>query len=174
MTKREGAVTRKGLTDGRQAEEARKAVARHFRRLTNQVGVNLAQFRAQLHEEEMVELLVGLARGKAVDQKGEAIDVPVSVRRQCMIDVLTFARGPIRPWLHDGETIDPSMPAPGGGTMGDAITATRATADTIEEMADLVARQVPPSAWPDHVREAAAASALYSELVTEDEEQSSG
>jgi hypothetical protein len=60
-------------------KEIREQAAKHFRNLVHAGGPNLAVFRAQIHEEAMVELLVGLANDATV---------AASLRRQCALDVI--------------------------------------------------------------------------------------
>lgn len=141
---------------------ARDAVVTHFRRLTGAAGVNLAQFKAQVHEEEMIDLLVGFTRD---------VTLPATLRRQCALDVVLVARGPIRPWEHAGETIDPSAEGRTGATVGTEIEATRLTADAYMRIASLTMRQVPFSQWPEDLQ-AAADPALAT--FTEDDASASG
>lgn len=128
------------------AHQARDAVVSHFRKLTGAAGINLAQFRAQLHEEEMVELLVGFTRD---------ITLPASLRRDCAKDVVTIARGPIQPWIHLGETIDPQAEGRTGNTVGAEIEAARLTSRMYEQITQLTMKGVPFEAWPEELKAAA-------------------
>ena len=104
----------------------------------------MAQFRAQLHEEAMVEVLVGFAQD---------MNLAPSLRRDCARDVIAIARGPLAPvGAPNGETIDPSVAREGGGTVGDEIVAIRATAELYQRLDELVRREVPPELWPEDVR----------------------
>jgi len=127
-------------------KEARAAVVKHLKRLNS--AVNVTQFTAQLHERDMIELLVDMA---------ENVTMPPSIRRQCAIDVLTFARGQPRPWIHDGETVDPNMPGTSGlgATVGQEIEAARQTAKLHQQLAMLSASNVHPRDWPEEVRQIA-------------------
>jgi len=127
-------------------QQLREAIGRHFRRLTNTAGVNMAEFRAQLHEEEMVELLVGFTRD---------MTATMPFRRQCALDVLQLARGQIRPWIHDGETIQPDAVGLSGRPVREEIDSARRAAEVYAELDDLVRRKVHPSEWPEAVRLAA-------------------
>ena len=141
---------RRSLAVVTQEEEARAAVARHFRSLTDRrgVGVNLAQFQAQIHEQEMVNLLYGFA----MDPTGD-----LAFRRLCILDVLNIARGPIAPWRHDGQTIDPAaQSATGKGSVGDDIEEAQRSAALLQKLDELVRLKVPVDKWPTEVREAAA------------------
>lgn len=133
-------------------EEARAALSARYRRALRGVNVNLVQFAAQQYEEEMLQGLVKFSRDTEL--------APV-FRAECMIKVLTYARGPVAPWKHDGETIDPSMTGNSGQPIGQEINAVRLATDVMQEMNDLVARKVPVSAWPPHVVEAAGAAVTY-------------
>lgn len=133
-------------------EEVRALVAKNFRRLVNATGINLAQFEAQIHEADAVKLLWEFA----TDDTN-----PKVFRRDCIKDVLMYARGSIKTWQHDGETIDPSALGLTGRPIGQEINAVRLATDVMQEMNDLVARKVPVSAWPPHVVEAAGAAVTY-------------
>lgn len=141
--------------------QARLAVARHFRRLTGKAGVNLAQFRAQMYEEEMIDFLRDVVLSN---------DAPLGLKISCAKDVLTYARGPLTPWAHDGQTIDPEEPTPEGTpepTIGAQIEAARALADLHTELDDLVRRRVPPEHWPKRIQEAMGDAATYFAEVEE-------
>lgn len=133
-------------------EEVRSLVSRNFRRLVNTTGINLAQFEAQIHESEAIRLLWEFA----VDENN-----PKAFRRDCAKDVLLYARGAIRTWQHDGETIDPSAQGVTGRPIGQEINAVRLATDLQQQLADLVAGKVPVSAWPPEVIEAAGAAVTY-------------
>lgn len=133
-------------------QKALSVVGRHFRRLVSHGGVNMAEFHAQLIEVEMVQILEGFAKD---------VTVPVSLRRQCALDVLLLARGPSIPWPRNGKTVDVNEQTPMGGTVGDAIDAARVSADLYQTLDDLVRRRVPPAEWPPEVREAAGAAIAF-------------
>jgi hypothetical protein len=148
-------------------EDVREVVGRHFRSLTSKAGVNFAQYKAQQHEEEMVELLVGFTQDATLT---------ANLRRQCALDVILVARGPQAPWLHSGETIIPGMASqdpngPPGRTVGDDIESARRAADVQGELASLVMRKVPPAEWPEHVKLAAGEAIAYFELEGKAEEE---
>ena len=149
MARRNGAVTKgqgQQLTE-KDALELHRAARRHFTRLTEIDGVNMAQFTAQRYEEEMVKVLVGMA----LDVTGTTAP---GLRRQCALDVITVARGVPKPWLNDGQTIDPNAPVGDGSqTMGDLIEAAKTSAEMYEELDGLVRRKVPPEQWPQKIRE---------------------
>jgi hypothetical protein len=134
-----------------EAKRARDAVIDRMRYLSRDLGINLAQFRAQIHEEEMVELLVGFSRD---------LTLPASLRRQCAIDVVTFARGRIEPWQHEGQTIDPQATGGSGHAIGEEIQAARLTAEGYERLNDLIMRRVPSDQWPEDIRELAGQALL--------------
>lgn len=127
--------------------KARDAVKKHLMRLQN--ATNGVQFTAQLHEVEMTELLVEMARNPIM---------PPGLRRQCALDVLNYARGAPKVWLHDGETIEPGAPGGAGlgATISQEIDAAKQTARLHEQLALLTASNVHPSMWPPEVRAVAA------------------
>lgn len=127
----------------RNAHDARQAVVSHFRQLTGPAGINLAAFKAQIHEEEMVDLLVGFTRD---------VTLPATLRRDCAKDVITIARGPIQPWFHMGETIDPLAEGRTGNTIGAEIEATRLTSQAYEAITRLMMQQIPFDMWPEDLR----------------------
>ena len=127
--------------------QVRASVAKHFRHLMGPAtGINLAQFQAQLHEESMVQILVGFACD---------VTLPAPLRRDCALDVIRIARGPIAPWIHDARTIDPDGIAPSGKPISDEIEEIRKTAELHQRLDELVRRGVPPALWPEDVRKAA-------------------
>jgi hypothetical protein len=112
--------------------------------MTDAAGnLNLAQFRAQCHEEEMVELLVGFTRD---------VTLPASLRRDCAKDVILIARGPIEPWEHNGASIDPAAEGRTGNPVAVEIDAARLSSRAYEEIASLAMRQVPFEAWPEYLK----------------------
>lgn len=133
-------------------EEVRSLVSKNFRRLVNTTGVNLAQYEAQIHEADAVRMLWAWANDA---------EQAVGFRRDCVKDVLLYARGGIKTWEHAGETINPSMLGQSGRPVGEEINAVRLMSDVMQELNDLVARKVPFAAWPPHVVEAAGASVTY-------------
>lgn len=123
---------------------ARDAVKKHLARL--QSANNATQFTAQRHEEAMVTLLVDMAEDPLM---------PPALRRACANDVLVYARGQPKAWLHNGETINPALPGSSGisgATIGDEIEAARQTARLHEQLALLTASNTHPRDWPDDVR----------------------
>jgi hypothetical protein len=153
---------RRSLVQQRQMtpEQARSAVIRHFAHLNSHGGVNLAQMEAQVHEQTMVRLLADFA----MDTTGE---ISYPLRAKCAMDVIAIARGPLREWLHTGQTVDPAAPSPDGkSTVGDNIEAAKASAAVHEELDRLVAQRINPSDWPVHVRLAVGdALSYFSERV---------
>lgn len=132
--------------------EARAAVVKHLRRLNS--AVNITQFSAQLYEQEMVETLVEMVRNEATAP---------SLRRQCAIDVLTFARGAVRPWVHMGETVNPQAEGTSGlnATVGEEIEAAKNTARLHAQLDLYIAQNKPPSEWPEDVRTIAGEMLTY-------------
>jgi hypothetical protein len=124
------------------AEATRKAIQRHMTRVSVH-SFNLARVRAQMHEEDMVDVLYSMAMD---------LNLAPEIRRLCAINVLEQARGKITTQLHDGNTVNPSDPALDGTnrTVGDQIDAARVAAaemSVIQEWAS-----VPYEQWPEHVR----------------------
>jgi len=141
-------------------KEARLAVAKHLRSLSARSGVNFLQFYAQQYEEEMLDMLVGFSRD---------MTLTATLRRQCMLDVLLFARGAIKPWIHVGDTVDPAAPGAVANTVGEEIQAARLMTDIKTKLDEYVRAGIPPEQWPEDVREAAGTMlAYYTEEVTED------
>jgi len=127
--------------------QIRATVAKHFRHLMGpERGINMSQFTAQLRERDMVELLVGFACDATL---------PPSLRRDCALDVIRIARGPIAPWIHDARTIDPDAISPNGKPIGDGVEEIMRTAELHQQLDELVRRGVPPAEWPEAVRQAA-------------------
>jgi hypothetical protein len=139
--------------------QAREAAAAHYRGLTAGAGgINLAQFRAQLYEEQAVELLAGFMND---------ITLPAPFRRDCAKDVLLYARGAIKPWEHDGVSVDISATGRTGATIGEEIEAARLTAAAYEAINRLCMRQVPVDAWPEELRAFADPSMVAAFSVTD-------
>jgi hypothetical protein len=144
------------------ASQARSAVTRHLQKLNS--SCNVTQFTAQLHEKDMVELLASFAQ----DTSGA---IPPALRRQCAIDVLTFARGQPRPWLHDGLTVDPNSPGQSGfnATVAEEIAAAKLTADLYRQLNDLTARNIHPRDWPENIRAISTDIVAYYEAEEDNE-----
>jgi hypothetical protein len=140
-------VARRGLTKQLSPEDTRKAVKRHLYRLMTDGGVNLAQFKAQQHEEKMVQILVDFAMD---DISGDTLSHR-EFRAKCARDVLLYARGPVTPWIHSGQTINPQAIGPSGATVGAEIEAARQDAAMLAEL-DAYAN-VPYSSWPEELRD---------------------
>lgn len=124
-------------------KEIRAQAAKHFRNLVHAGGPNLAVFRAQIHEEEMVELLVGLTKD---------ISVAPGLRAQIAMDVIKIARGPMAPWFHTGETINPHAMGDSGKSVGDEIEEARKTSALYTELDACIRSNTHPSTWPESVR----------------------
>jgi hypothetical protein len=124
------------------ALDTRDTIRRHMARVSVH-NFNLARLRAQTHEEEMVEVLYGIATDPEM--------APV-LRRQCAIDVLEQARGKITMQIHDGATITPSDPATDGTdrTVGEQIEAARTAASEMTAIQEWAS--VPFHQWPERVR----------------------
>ena len=106
-------------------------------------GANKARWRAQLYEEEMVELLRDIAL---------APDTPIGVRRQCALDVLLVARGEPGRLPEGAETVDVEAKGNSGATVGEEIEAARASAQLFAELDALVRNRVPFAEWPERVK----------------------
>lgn len=127
-------------------QEARLTIAKHFRRLANGSGVNMAQLKAQMEEESMVDILTGIAMDFTQNP---------TIRRQCAMDVISIARGAIKVWAHDGETINPGATGDTGNTIGAEIEAAKMTAELYKELNGYIARGVHPDKWPDNIKQIA-------------------
>jgi hypothetical protein len=124
------------------AVDTRDAIRRHLARASVH-SFNLARLRAQTHEEEMVEVLYGIATDP---------EMAPALRRQCAIDVLEQARGKIKDQIHDGQSIVPSDPATDGTdrTVGEQIEAARTAASEMTAIQEWAS--VPFHQWPERVR----------------------
>lgn len=134
---------RRGGVETMTPAEIRQQAAKHFRKLSAASGVNLAQFKAQVFEEEMVELLVGFTRD---------ITVATSLRRQCALDVIQVARGPQAPWFVNPATIQPNAIGETGQTVGQEIDEARKTSALYTQLDELIRSNTHPSMWPESVR----------------------
>jgi len=138
--------------------QVRTAITKHLKRLND--STNKVQFQAQLYEVEMIDLLADFARTE---------DYPLSLRRQCALDVLNYARGQPKTWLHDGQTVDPQAQGNSGlgATVIQEIEAAKATADLHAKVAQLTAANVHPSEWDEEVRSVAGDIVEYYENTDE-------
>jgi hypothetical protein len=125
--------------------DLRRLVATISDAAATKAGVNLARWRAQLVEEEMVATLVDFVRD---------ITLTPNFRRECAKDILELARGKIAPQMHDGETINPAEPTSDGSTVGAYIESQRVEA-TKWMLLDQYVGKVPVAQWPESVRLAA-------------------
>ena len=108
---------------------------------------NLAEFQAQTHAVEMIDMLAGIALDPTA---------PLDMRRNCANDVLDRAYGKAATQARV-EIIDPATRDPGGGTAGEAMRAAVASADLFRRLTDLTMRGVPSNLWPEDVLAAAGA-----------------
>lgn len=81
-----------------------------------------------------------------------APDTPLSLRRQCALDVLTVARGEPGRLPEGSETVDPAATGATGATVGEEIAAARESAALFAELDGLVRNRVPFVDWPDRVK----------------------
>ena len=114
-------------------------------------GVNKARFRAQMFEEEMVDLLRDIAL---------APDTPISLRRLAALDVLLVARGEPGRMPEGAQTVDPHEKGNTGSTIGEEIEAARVATSLFAELDALVRDQVPYAQWPDRVKKLHEAAAF--------------
>jgi hypothetical protein len=128
------------------AEEARLAVMRHWRGLSHGAQINMTEYTAQQFEQDAVELIAGFMYDTSL---------PFTFRRDCARDVITYARGEQKVWLHDGLTVDPTLPGKTGHPIADEIKAIQATTELHKQLSDLMMRGVHPIDWPKEVREVA-------------------
>lgn len=129
--------------------QERRALSNAYQRMLRDSVVDKARIRAQSYEEDCIDVLFGMA----TDVSGE---VPHALRRQCALDVLVQARGPIAPQIHDGATVDPRAPATdgGAGTVADQIDAARRSATILAEVQDYVQQGIAFDRWPQALRDA--------------------
>ena len=122
------------------------AAAEHIRRTSN---TNMVEFTARLHETQAIKLLIGFAQDKTQSPK---------FRRACAMDILKLARGGLREWWHNGETIDPNALGRSGlgGTVAQELEAARLTADLYTELNRLIEARIDSASWPESIREVCA------------------
>ena len=136
--------------------ELRKAISKAAQSATLRGTINVARWRAQLHEEEMVQLLVNFA----LDGTQSA-----SLRRDCAKDVLEIARGKIVAQVHDGENVDPTAHTGGASAIGQQIEAQRIETNQWQTL-DAYVGKIASEYWPEHIRHIAGdLVALYSETT---------
>ena len=142
--------------------ELRDKIAKQLRRFATRSGLNMTEFQAQKYEVEMVDILAEMAR----DPTGF---VPLALKRQCALDVVMLARGPMlnRPWIHDGKTIDPEAHGATGMTVGAEIDAIRVMSSMHQQLDELVRARVPVGEWPAEIREMAGEMVTYFETPGE-------
>lgn len=115
---------------------------------------DLAEFQAQTHAADMVDILAAFAWD---------VTKPDDFRRQCANDVLDRAYGKPTMKAHF-EMVDPSADAGDGSTVGQTIKAACAAAQDFQDLDELVRRKVPQDQWPERLRKLAGdAIAYYSE-----------
>jgi len=121
--------------------------------------VNRVQFRAQMYEEEAVDLV------RAMMYADEA---PMGHRLQCAQQIVQWARGSVKTWNHDGETINPAAPGPAGLPVGETIEAARAAVEVFSRFDRNVRLNIPYADWDDEVK-ALAEAAAFAEVAEADE-----
>jgi hypothetical protein len=139
MGRRSVAVPDVRRIDRMTPQQARETVVAHYRALTVGAGINLAQFKAQLYEERAVELIGGFM---------DDVTLPAPFRRDCAKDILLYARGAVKAWEHEGNTINPDAIGRTGNTVKEEIEAARATAQAYEQINILCMKRIPVDAWP--------------------------
>ena len=112
------------------------------------ITVNRVQFRAQLYEEEMVDLVRDMAL---------STEATMPHRLECARQIVLWSRGKVDEWRHDKETLRPEDTTITGGLIGDTIEQARQTANLFARLDDLVRRKVPVSDWPSDIRQMAEA-----------------
>jgi hypothetical protein len=123
---------------GTRQQRRKKIIKGITRRSTNAE----TEFVARLSELQAILYLIDGAKNP---------DLPVKLRISCAKDVIRFARGPARIWLHNGNDIN--LMAPGragfpGATIGDEIAAIEITRHLLCEIEHLIAAGVPTEIWP--------------------------
>lgn len=137
-------------------DSLRSRLERDLQRLG--IGVNRTQFRAQLYEEQMVDLVRDMALSN---------EASMDHRLKCAAQVVQWARGGIETWRHDRETMQPDSPVITGGTVGEAVEAARSATELFSELDGLVRRKIPFRDWPERIRNLAEAAA-FAELEEDD------
>ena len=122
----------------------------------------MAMFRAQLHEEEAVQVLIDMYRDP---------ETAPGLRRQCALDVVSIARGPMAPWAHNGATIVEDGINPNTGLkIADEIDAQRRLSELHQQLDELVRQNVPADKWPEDVRVMAGDLIGYLDIEIETED----
>jgi hypothetical protein len=142
-------VGRRSLSVARLQENLSDKLTQQLRRLN--VVVNRTQFRAQLYEEEMVDLVRDMAFSN---------DSSLDHRLKCAVQVVQWARGGIETWRHDKETMEADSPVITGGTVGEAIDEARNAADLFGRLDGMVRRKVPFRDWPEDIKTLAESEAF--------------
>lgn len=128
------------------AEAARRAAAAYLQARSKLSGVNMVQLHAQMHEVACVEQLVEFVHDTTL---------PPALRRDCAKDVLHYARGTPKIWLHDGASVDvraPSPRDPAHRKVADDIREVKDISALYQELNALVSAGVHTSDWPDAVK----------------------
>lgn len=148
MGRRSVAVTETNTVRARQqaAEQLRTLLSRY----------DLAEFQAQTHAADMVDILAGFAKDPLQT---------VAFRRECANDVLNRAYG-MPATKATLQLIDPRQQVEEGTTVGAQIEAVKAGAEKLQ-LLDQYIGKLPPAMWPEHIRELAGdLVAVYSEDET--------
>lgn len=116
--------------------------------------VNKVQFRAQMYEEEAVDLVRAMMY---------APEVSFTQRLQCAQQVVLWARGGVQTWNHDRETMDPQAMTPVGTPVGETIEAAHAAAEVFARLDRYTRLKIPYADWDDEVKGLAEAAAFAEE-----------
>ena len=123
---------------------------------------DLAEFQAQTHAADMIDVLAGLARDPTVP-----VDYRIIAKRTRGID-----RASGKPATKATVTmVNTQAVGPDGRSIGETIEAARLNADAFTRLDDLVRRGVPSEMWPDDIRLLAGdVAASYAETKVVDQD----
>lgn len=139
--KREGAVSLARLADKRAQGIASRRLAEMA--VQRSAAVNVLQYEAQKCEPDVV-------RGFKLIFDDPTM--PTATRMDAGKQLMIWARGLPKQWVHDGETLQADTLLSDGRSVQDSISAARELAHLHQQLTDLCARNVHPRDWPDDVR----------------------
>jgi hypothetical protein len=120
-------------------------------RVNDLTGVNKAKYRAQCIEEEAVDMLRDIMTG---------IETPLSLRRECALDIIRVARGEPGRLPDDARTVEVEAVGGSGQKVGDEINAARVSAALFARLDSLVRNRISYNEWPDEIKRLSEAAAF--------------
>ena len=135
-------------------EEIRRRTLNRLMRVNDLTGVNKAKYRAQCIEEEAVDMLRDIMTG---------IETPLSLRRECALDIIRVARGEPGRLPDDARTVEVDAVGGSGQKVGEEINAARVSAALFARLDSLVRNRIPYNEWPDEIKRLSEAAAFAPE-----------